>query len=247
MGRRGLASYVWAGTLAGILLSVALALAFQALAFEFEEGPGAPLFEAAASAVAVPILSYMILWMQRQSRTLKAEIETRAAAAISAGHLVALAFLAFITVFREGLETAVFLSAVTTRTAGASPLPGALLGLLAAGGITYVYFALTVRLNLRRFFIVTGTLLIFIAAGLSAHIFMALHELGLPVGIEPVWSTKWLLDSESLLGRVLHAFMGYHDEPSLLEVLAYFAYLAGMGCAFFRAVRGSTRGKTGCT
>jgi high-affinity iron transporter len=241
VNQRSLAAYVWAGTVAGVVPSVALALAFQRLAFQFEEGPAASVFEAIASALAVGILSYMVLWMQRQARTLKAEIEAKAAAAISAGHLFTLAFLAFITVLREGLETAVFLSALTTRATGESPLPGAFLGLLAAIAIAYAYFALTVKLNLRRFFIVTGTLLIFIAAGLCAHIFMALHELGFPVVIEKVWSTRWLLDSESLAGRILHAFIGYHDEPNLLQVLAYFGYLGGMGYAFLRAVRESTR------
>jgi len=237
--QRALASYVWAGTGAGVAASVALALAFRALALHFEEGNGAPLFELAASALAVPILSYMVLWMQRQARTIKGEIETRAAAAISAGQLFTLTFLAFITVFREGLETAVFLSALATRAGGEGLLPGAMLGLLAAIVITYAYFALTVKLNLRKFFVVTGTLLIFIAAGLCSHIFMALHELGLPVIVEQVWSTKWLLDSESLTGRLLHAFIGYHDDPNLLQVLAYVGYLGGMGYAFFRAVRGS--------
>lgn len=243
VAQRGLARYVWAGTGAGVILSVALALAFQALAVRFEGGTGGPIFEALASAVAIPILSYMILWMQRQSRTIKAEIEARAAAAISAGQLFMLAFLAFITVFREGLETAVFLSALSTRAAAESPLSGALLGLLVAVGIAYAYFALSIKLNLRRFFIVTGTLLIFIAAGLCAHIFMALHELGIPVIVDEVWSTKWLLDSESLAGRILHAFIGYHDEPNLLQVLTYFGYLGGMGYAFLRAVRGSARAR----
>ncbi|MBI4501821.1 MAG: FTR1 family protein [Gemmatimonadetes bacterium] len=237
--QRGLAPYVWAGTGGGIAVSIILALAFQFTAFHFEEGSGGPLFEVAASVLAVPILSYMVLWMQRQARSIKGEIETRAAAAISTGQLFALAFLAFITVFREGLETAVFLSALTTRASREGLLPGAALGLLIAIGIAYIYFALTVKLNLRRFFIGTGTLLIFIAAGLCSHIFMALHELGLPVLIEQVWSTKWLVDSESLAGRLLHAFIGYHDEPNLLQVLAYFGYLGGMGYAFFKAVRES--------
>jgi high-affinity iron transporter len=98
-----------------------------------------------------------------------------------------------------------------------------------------------VRLNLRAFFIVTGVLLIFLAAGLASHVFMAAHELGLPVGIEQVWSTKWLIDGEGFLGKVLHAFVGYHDEPNLLQVLAYFGYLGGMGWAFLRAVRESAQ------
>jgi high-affinity iron transporter len=241
LDRSRFAPYVWGGTIAGIALSVAVALAFRALAIEFEDGPRADLFEAIASALAVPILSYMVLWMQRQARSIKAELETKAAAAIAAGQVFGLAFLAFITVFREGLETAVFLTALTTRATGENPLPGALLGLLLAGGIAYLVFATTVRLNLRAFFIVTGTLLIFIGAGLCGHIFMALHELGLAGVHGHVWSTKWLLNSDSLPGRILHAFIGYHDEPSLLEILAYFGYLAGMGYAFFGAIRGPAR------
>lgn len=243
VGHGGLTRYVWAGTAAGVLASVALALAFQALAVHFEESHAAPLFELAASAVAVPILSYMVLWMQRQARTLKADIETRAAVAISTGHAFALSFIAFITVLREGLETAVFLSALASRASGQGVLPGAALGLVAAVVICYAYFALSVRLNLRTFFIVTGALLIFIAAGLSAHVFMALHELGVHVGPERVWSTKWLVDNDGFAGRILHAFVGYHDEPSLLQVLAYFGYLAGMGSAFVNAVRGSARSR----
>ena len=241
LDRSGFASYVWAGTLAGIASSVALAYGFHTLAFEFEGGPRAAIFEAIASALAVPILSYMVLWMQRQARSIQTELETKAAAAIAAGQLLGLAFLAFITVLREGLETAVFLTALTTRATGQNPLPGALLGLLLAAAIAYLVFAAAVRLNLRTFFIATGTLLILIAAGLCAHVFMAMHELGLPGVHGHVWSTKWLLDSESLAGRILHAFIGYHDEPSLPEVLAYFGYLAGMGSAFFGAIRASAR------
>lgn len=85
---------------------------------EFEHGHAAPIFEAIASAVAVAILSCMVLRMQRQARSIESEIEARAAAAISTGQLFTLAFIAFITVLREGLETAVFLSALATRASG---------------------------------------------------------------------------------------------------------------------------------
>ncbi|MBI3989297.1 MAG: FTR1 family protein [candidate division NC10 bacterium] len=231
--------YVWGGTITGVLFSIALALGFQALAIQFE-GASAAIFEASASVLAILILSYMILWMQRQSRTLKTEIEAKAGLAISSGQIFALAMLAFVTVLREGLETAVFLTALTTRASAQNPLPGAMLGLVAAAAIAYLYFATTVKLNLRRFFIGTGFLLIFIAAGLSAHTFMALHELGFPPIIHKLWSTKWLIDSESLTGRLLHAFLGYHDEPTLMEAMAYWGYLGIMGTAFWRAIRETT-------
>ena len=114
VGRVSLGRYVWAGTIAGVLGSIGLALAFQRLAVELE-GHRAAIFEAAASAVAVPILSYMVLYMQRQSHRLKAAAEVKAELAISTCQVLALATLAFITVLREGLETALFLTALTTR------------------------------------------------------------------------------------------------------------------------------------
>lgn len=234
--------YVWAGTVAGVLGSVGLALAFQRLAVEFE-GHRAAIFEATASAIAVPILSYMVLYMQRQSHRLKADVEVKAELAISTGQVLALGTLAFITVLREGLETALFLTALTTRVSGGGLMPGALLGLAAAAAITYLVFASTVRLNLRRFFIATGFLLIFIAAGLCAHLFMTLHELGFHFLGMTAWSTKAILDSESFLGRLLHAFIGYHDEPTVMQVVAYFGYLGTMSWAFLRAVKTSARPK----
>jgi len=237
VGRRDLGWYVWLGTTVGVVVSVALAVALQALAVEFEASGAAPWFELGASLVAIPVLSVMVLWMQRQARTIRGTLEARAAAAISGGQLLTLAFLAFVTVVREGLETAVFLSALASRASDPGLLAGAAIGLGLAGAIAVAYFGLTVRLNLRRFFVVTGVLLIFIAAGLASHVFMAAHELGMPVGVERVWSTKWLVDGESLIGRILHAFVGYHDEPNLLQVLAYLGYLGGMGWAFARAVR----------
>ncbi|PWB79578.1 MAG: iron permease [Candidatus Methylomirabilota bacterium] len=242
-GHPACSRYVWAGTVAGVLSSIGLAWGFQTLAMEFE-GPRAAWFEAVASAIAVPILSYMVLYMQRHARGLKTHTEARAALAVTTGQVVTLATLAFITVLREGLETAIFLTALMTRVSSEGLMPGAFLGLVASAVIAYAIFASTVRLDLRRFFIVTSVLLIFIAAGLCAHIFMALHEIGLHLLGMTAWSTKSILDSDSLIGRLLHAFMGYHDEPTVIEVLVYFGYLGIMGWAFMRAVKASAPPKS---
>jgi high-affinity iron transporter len=222
----------------GVLASIGLAWGFQMLAMEFE-GQRAAWFEAIASGFAVPILSYMVLYMQRHARGLKTQAEARAALAVTTGQVVTLASLAFITVLREGLETAIFLTALMTRVSSGGLMPGALLGLAASAVIAYAIFASTLQLDLRRFFIVTSVLLIFIAAGLCAHILMALHEVGFHLLGMTAWSTKSILDSESFVGRLLHAFIGYHDEPTVMEVLAYFGYLGIMGWAFMRAVKAS--------
>jgi high-affinity iron transporter len=232
-----LKTYIWIGAGAAILLSAVLAVAFQALAVQFE-GAVKEIFEASIALLAVGVLTWIVLWMQRQSRAIKGEIEHKVDVALSQGQTVGLAGLAFITVLREGLETALFLSAVSVSARGDIILPGALLGLVIAAGITYLIFHSSVRLNLRTFFMVTGILLIVIAAGLVGHSVMALQEIGwLPVGTAIAWNIGWLISNDGLIGRLLHAFTGYVAAPSVLMVVAYAAYAITFGTQFIRALR----------
>jgi high-affinity iron transporter len=93
-------------------------------------------------------------------------------------------------------------------------------------------FAGTRRLNLRRFFAVTGVLLLIFAAGLLARSVGEFQEAGLlPTLVDHVWSTQAVVSSESNLGQILSALFGYTDSPSLLQVLAYAGYLAVVGSA----------------
>jgi len=217
--------YIWTGTIFGVLASAVLALLFQLLAIQFT-GIAAEIFELLVSLLAVGVLTWMVLWMQKQSRTIRAELEQKVQIAISTGQVFALSSLAFMAVLREGLETALFLGALTVTMKDPFLLLGAIFGLLAAVVITYTIFRTTVRLNIRTFFIVTGVLIIFIAAGLLGHAVMTLEELNLvPSIISHVWDTSRWISEESLLGKLLHAFIGYTASPSLLHVIVYFAYV----------------------
>ena len=230
--------HVWIGVGAAILVSAVAAVIFQALAIQFE-GKAAELFEVTVALVAAGVLTWMVLWMQRQSRTIKGELELKMSAALSKGQAWALAGLAFVSVLREGLETALFLSAMFVAARGDNPLPGAALGLALAAGITYLIFRSALRLNLRTFFIVTGSFLIIIAAGLVGHSVMALQEIGwLPIGMSTAWDLGWLISNDGLLGKLLHAFVGYEAAPTWLMVAFYAAYVLIFGGQFIDAVRG---------
>ncbi len=237
MGRQEHKRYVWAGALIALGLSALLALAFQALAVQFE-GVGAEIFEVSVALLAVGVLTWMVLWMQRQARTIRSELEQKVAAAVSRNQAYALAGLAFTSVLREGMETALFLSALLLTAEQRDLLLGALLGLPIALVIVYLVFHTTVRLNLRTFFLVTGLLLIFIAAGLVGHSVEGLQELGVLPGFkEPLWDTSWLISEDGLIGRLLHAFIGYEAQPTLWQALAYGLYLAIFGGTFLRGMR----------
>jgi high-affinity iron transporter len=104
---------------------------------------------------------------------------------------------------------------------------GAVLGIAAAVLLGWVLFSATIRLNLRRFFLVTSFLMILFAAGLFAHGVHEFVEAGwLPAFIDPIWNLNPILDETSLTGSMLKALFGYNGNPSLTESMAYVLYLA---------------------
>ena len=231
--------HIWIGTAAALIVSVLLAILFQFMALQFE-GTAAELFEATVALLAVGVLTWMVLWMQRQSRGIKGELEQKADEAISSGQAFALGSLAFISVLREGVETALFLSALLVTSRDMQLFPGAVLGLVIAASITYLLFHSAIRLNLRNFFFVTGIFLILIAAGLIGHSVMALQDIGwLPIGTTIAWNLQGFISNEGLAGRLLHAFFGYEAVPTVLMVFAYALYVIFFGGQFLTVIRQS--------
>lgn len=222
--------YAWGGTLAAAGLSGVVGLVLYLMGVEFE-GRAEQLFEGATMIAAAALLTWMIFWMKAHGRELarKLEAETREAAQVGA---LAIFGVTFFAVLREGLETALFLTAIMFREAVSTTLLGALVGLLLAIGLGVVIFGASVRLNLRTFFNVTGILLLLVAAGLVAQ---GIHEFQeaevLPMIVEHVWDINPILDENSTVGSFLKALFGYNGNPSLLEVMAYLAYLVIVGLA----------------
>lgn len=206
-------------------------------------GRGEQAFEGTATVVAAGVLTWMIFWMRRQSANIKASLHADIQSAMKSGVALGLVTLAFVAVVREGVETALFLFAAT-RTAE-SPLAfaiGALVGLAIAVIIGIAVFRGTSRLHLRTFFNVTGLLLIVFAAGLVAHGIHEFNEGGmLPPIVDHLWDTGRVLPDESTLGRFLTALLGYSSNPSLLEVIGYFGYLAVVLWAYLRRTKGTNR------
>ncbi len=139
--------------------------------------------------------------------------------------------VAFLAVLREGVELALFLTAVnfsTSLVAGEAPIMGWLggvLGLIAALIIGWLMYESAIKLNLRRFFQFTSIVLVFFAAGLVGHAVHELNELGwIPSVVEHVYDLAPLLPENSTVGEFLKALFGYTASPSLTEMLAYIAY-----------------------
>lgn len=233
-GNRDKFGVVWLGT----GLSVALSLLVGAGIFLTAggiEGRAEALFEGSAMFTACGVLTYMIFWMRRQAINIRGHLHAQVHTALESGSLVALGLLAFVAVGREGIETALFMFAATKTATPLAATAGGLLGLGGAVILGYLLYRGTYRLNLRAFFNVTSVLLLFFAAGLLAHGIHEFHEAGvIPPVIDPVWDTNGILDERSTPGSFLKALFGYNGNPSLIEVLAYAAYLLLVGWSYFR-------------
>jgi len=233
--RTDLSPALWYGTLSAVGVSTLTAILLTDFGLSLE-AEAEQIFEGFTMLIAAGILTWMIFWMSQQARTLRAELEEGVnKAAVSTGKR-AIFWLAFIAVVREGVELALFLTAAffvgdqSEITANVTQtLAGAILGLGTAALLGWTLFATTVRLDLRRFFQVTGFLLILFAAGLVAHGVHEFNEVGwIPSIIEHIWDVNAIVDEKSLAGELLKTLFGYNGNPSLTEMIAYFAYLAGV-------------------
>jgi high-affinity iron transporter len=226
--RTDLNGVVWRGVGLAALLSFLAAIALNLLGMEFE-GKGEEIFEGVAMLLAASVLTWMILWMQNHGSSLKSEIEEKTNQATLGNGQKALFALAFLAVFREGIELALFLLAARLTSSPLQTLSGALLGLLSAAILGWVLFTSTMKLSLRGFFSATNILLIIFAAGLVGLGVHEFNETGfIPSVIEHVWDINGILSDKSQMGLLLKALVGYNGNPSLTEVAAYLIYLAGI-------------------
>ena len=229
---------VWIGVGLAVLASLLGGVALYVTIHNYAGSTFQSIFETITYLVAVVLLTTMTFWMQRHSRSMKKEFMAKASAASSG---LALGLLAFSTVGREGLETAVFMLAFAFQTSGLLLLLGAALGLLVAIGLCVMIYRLGYRLDYRLFFRVMGIVLLFFAAGLLGNAIQNMQQLNwIALGTTPLWNTAHILSEDSTLGDMLHTFLGYAESPTVLQGLIYIAYLLTAGGIFFWLTRKPT-------
>ncbi len=232
---------VWIGVGLAVLGSLLGGVALYVTIHNYAGSTFQSIFETITYLVAVVLLTSMTFWMQSHSRSMKKEFVAKASAASSG---FALGLLAFSTVGREGLETAVFMMAFAFQTSGLLLLMGAALGLLVAIGLCVMIYRLGYRLDYRVFFRVMGIVLLFFAAGLLGDAIQNMQELNwIALGTTPLWNTAHVLSEDSTLGDILHTFLGYAESPTVLQGIVYTVYLVAAGGIFFRLTRKPTTTK----
>lgn len=160
------------GVITALLASGLTAWFFEKVLGGFK-GRSEELFEGIVMLIAVCVLTYMVIWMHHQARYIAGSVRHKIDTYISGRQIYGLAFLSFIAVYREGVETVLFFAALRSAEVDTSLL-GGVLGIILAVLFTLAFFKTAKRFSLRRFFQITGILLVLIAAGLFAH---GIHEL----------------------------------------------------------------------
>lgn len=227
-GRGDLRLALWRGVVVALFVSVITALILFLIGIEVE-GRAEEIYEGGTMLLAAAMLTWVIIWMQRQANQKTKMLEGRVEQAAQQKGDRALFMLAFLTVVREGFELAVFLVAAGMTSTALRTLSGALLGLAGAVILGWMLTKGTYRLNVKAFFRATSILLILFAAGLVAHGVHELNEAGLlPPLIEQVYDINLLINDQSLVGSLLVSLFGYNGNPSLMEVVGYWGYLLGI-------------------
>lgn len=229
-GHREALKPMWIGVGIAVVLCTAIAVGLRVVDDQLPQRQQEGL-ETVVGLIAVSMISYMIIWMRRNSRGLKQSLEGDAAMAIAAGSTIGLVAMAFLAVLREGFETAVFMLAAFQDTE--NPLAagfGAVIGLLAAIILGYLIYRGGVRINLSRFFRVTGLILVFVAAGLLATAVHTAHEAGWINSMQgQAMDLTWLVQPGTISGALLTGMLGLQPKPTTGESLAYLLYAVPMG------------------
>lgn len=261
--RQQLNGWVYMGVLAGlvgsIMIGIALGIGLQQLQLVLPnvETVVKPLLNVLFCFIAIIMLSWMLLWMTRQSRTLKADIEGSVQSALEDNQTAGWSIFSLIciAVLREGFETVLFI--FTNVDASTASVAGALLGLTGAALIGLALFRWGIRINLKRFFQVMGVLLLLIVGGLVISALKnldaalaAISRLNISTAdlcfsrasciLGPlVWNGSTRLPDRQFPGIVLKTLLGYRDHLYLLQVLAYLGFLVTVGSTYFRSLGAS--------
>ncbi|MFE1412627.1 iron uptake transporter permease EfeU [Streptomyces sp. NPDC058746] len=222
----------------GIGIACALSLTFgamlefgtQELTFEAQELLGGSL-----SIISVGLVTWMVFWMKRTARHLKAELHGKldTALAMGTGALVATAFLA---VGREGLETALFVWA-SVRASGegsSAPLIGVLLGIATAIVLGWLFYRGALKINLAKFFKWTGAMLVVVAAGVLAYGVHDLQEARFLGGLnDKAFDISATIPPDSWYGTLLKGVFNFQPDPTLIQLSVWGLYLVPVLALFF--------------
>lgn len=247
-GARRALRQMWLGVGTATVLCVAVGVALHVLSKDLPQRQQ-EMLETVVGLIAVAMVTYMVVFMKRHARSLSGTLRRSAGSALASGSQWALVTMGFLAVLREGFESAVFLTALLNASDNqAAGLTGAVLGLVAAIAIGYAIYRGGVKLNLSKFFAVTGAMLVLVSAGLVMTAAHTAHEAGwLLFGQAQLLDLTSVVRPGSVQASLFTGVLGIQPRPVVIEVIGWLAYLIPMSCYLFWPRRRTPAGRAPAT
>ncbi|MFT4435343.1 FTR1 family iron permease [Caballeronia sp. 15715] len=226
--RRGI-PYLWAGVAVGLLAAVALGAALVGFT-EVLSGDAQDYFQTGMVLVACVLIVQMVLWMKHHGRSMKRDMEASLQRSKQDANWWGVTLLVALAIAREGSETVIFLYGLGFGQSGhVDPMQYLAVAIgLALAFLTFYLLQLGGKIfSWRLFFRVTEIMLLFLAAGLfETGVDKLIDKEILPVVMNQVWNTSWLLDDSSTFGSLVATLTGYRAHPAGMNLIAYAVYWA---------------------
>lgn len=228
-GVTGRGFYVWMGVLGGIVGSALVAF-FAGEITDALEGMGQEVFNGVVLLVAAAMIGWTVIWMQTHGKEIANRMR-HLGVGVHEGRipLYSVSIVVALAMWREGAEIALFMTGIiATRTESlASIMAGAVTGGVAAAIIgALIYFGL-IKISNKYLFKVTGCMLILLASGMAAAGagFLVAADM-LPALSHQLWDSSHILSESSIAGKILHAMLGYSEQPSGIQLVFYLGTLS---------------------
>jgi high-affinity iron transporter len=198
-GRNSLIPAVHWGIVASILLSVGAGVLLAQAANQ-------ALWEGVLALVAAVLVASLIVHMWRVGRHLKRDIEGRLeASSIKTGAAAFFGVFAFtlLMITREGMETALLMSAILFQVRSIDIISGAVAGTLVAASVAWFWSHYGHRVNLSRFFQVTAVFLLVFVVQLVIYGFHELTEANIFPGSQPWHDATEPFGPDGIYGQYL--------------------------------------------
>jgi FTR1 family protein len=168
IGRPQLRKFVYFALAAAFVASIGVAIVLSRLQWNQD------IFEGWIMLAAAFFVVTMIVFMMKTGRKLKGHIEGKVGLLAGENAGFGLFVFVFLMVLREGVETVLYLGAVSLNTTELMSFVGTLLGVIVAILFGVMFVKGSLPINLQKFFRVTTVILFFVAGQL---IITGLHEL----------------------------------------------------------------------
>ena len=236
IGRKDMLPILWRGVIAALVLSLISSVIFQIVAGGFT-GQAEKIFEGVVMIIVAIVLGTMIIWMANNTN-IAGELESEADSALEKLDSASWGIfsLAFIAVFREGIETVLFLYGVFVNQ-GSVSFFSSMIGAGAALGIGYMIFVKGQRVPLKTFFNISSVFLIFVAAGMMAYGIHELESAGIIADTGRIWNVNPpvlpngsypIFHDKGAIGAIAKGLFGWNGDPSYLEVGIWTLTFAGL-------------------